>query len=234
MKQQIAAGILAVSMIGGVGTGVVAHTLGSDSSDDVPKTKPSATATTKKTEETKAPVTAGPGGSTGGGGPKTTPTPPTLPVVPLGSLRIIAGAVGPVQVGMSKQAAYGTGYFDADVPVPACDRVDDLVWKPDYSGALDVLTKDDGSIHSIGIRAAGPSTRSGLGVGSTYETVQAVIGEEPPVEAGYGQAALYVADGDGWIGFLFDTTVDAITEADPVTFIEVSRGAKPDLMRDGC
>jgi hypothetical protein len=232
MKQQIAAGILAISMAGGVSTGVVAHQLSSES-DNEPKAKPSATATTKKTDKPKSTKTAAPGSSTGGGGSKTS-EPPKLPLAPVGALRIVAGAVGPVQVGMSKQAAYATGYFDADVSVPACNRIDDLVWKSGYNDQLDIVTHDDGSVQAIGIRGGGPRTRSGLGVGSTYESVQGVLGDVPPEAAGYGQTGLFVSEGSGWIGFLFNTTPDAVAPTDTVTFVEVTSGAKPGLMRDGC
>lgn len=230
MKQQVAAGIVALSMVGGVGTGVAVHNVRSTPASEDVKTKPTTTATTKSTTK----PSAKPPASTGGG-TSTKPSGPTsLPVIPVGSLRITAGAVGPVSVGMTKLAAYGTGYFDADVSVPTCNRVDDLVWKAAYSGALDIQTHDDGTVSSIGVRAAGPRTRSGLGVGSTYDTVQAVLGNVDPVEAGYGQTGLFVSEGTGWIGFLFNTTPDAVTPTSPVTFIEVTRGAKPGLMRDGC
>lgn len=232
MKQQIAAGILAVSMVGGVGTAVVAHQLKPQSGAD-PKAKPSATATTKKTDKPESTKTAAPAPGTGGGGTKTS-EPPKVPLAPLSAMRIIPGAVGPVQVGMSKQAAYATGYFDADVSVPACNRIDDLVWKPDYSGQLDVLTNDDGSVRSIGVRGGAPRTRSGLGIGSTYESVLAVVGEVAPEQAGFGQTGVFVNEGAGWIGFLFNTTPDAIAPTDTVTFVEVTSGAKPNLVRDGC
>lgn len=228
MKQQIAAGILAFSMVGGVGTGLVARQLDSDS--DPKATEPSATATTTQTPKPE-PTTTAPSGSTGG---TKTSEPPSLPVVPVSSLRIVAGAVGPVQVGMSKKAAYATGYFDADVPVPGCDRVDDLVWKSGYKDQLDVLTNDDGSVQSIGIWGSAPRTRSGLGVGSTYESVIGVIGEVEPEDAGYGQTGVYVSEGDGWIGFLFNPAPGDISPTDTVSFIEVTSGAKPGLIRDGC
>jgi hypothetical protein len=233
MKQQIAAGILAVSMVGGVGTGVVAHQL-NDGSDPEPKAKPSATATTKKADKPTSNKTAAPAPGTGGGGGSKKSEAPRLPLAPVTALRIIPGAVGPVQVGMSKQAAYATGYFDADVSVPACNRVDDLVWRANYNDQLDVVTLDNGSVQAIGIRGAGPRTRSGLGVGSTYESVQGVLGDVPAEEAGYGQTGLFVSEGNGWIGFLFNAAPDAVQPTDPVTFIEVTRGAKPGLMRDGC
>ena len=234
MKQQIAAGILAISMVGGVGTGVVAHEL-KGNSDPEPRAKPSATATTKKADKPKSSgKTAAPAPGTGGGGGTKASEPAKLPLAPVGALRIIPGAVGPVQVGMSKQAAYGTGYFDADVSVPACNRTDDLVWRANYNDQLDVLTNDNGSVYSIGVRGGGPRTRSGLGVGSTYESVQGVLGDVAPEQAGYNQTGLFVSEGNGWIGFLFNATPDAVQPTDTVTFVEVTRGAKPGLMRDGC
>ncbi len=232
MKQQIAAGILALSMVGGVGTGVVAHQLKPESKEE-PKAKPSATATTKKADKPKSTKTANAPAGTGGGGTKTS-EPPRMPLAPVGSLRIIPGAVGPVQVGMSKAAAYATGYFDSDISVPACNRVDDLVWRQGYNDQLDVVTRDDGSVAAIGIRGGGPRTRSGLGVGSTYESVQGVLGDVAPEEAGYGQTGVFVSEGAGWIGFLFNAKPDAVAPTDTVTFVEVTSGAKPGLMRDGC
>ncbi|MEJ7635472.1 hypothetical protein [Aeromicrobium sp.] len=234
MKQQIAAGILAVSMAGGVGASAAVHQWRSGD-DQEPSSKPTATATATATKKPsvapKAPATAGSGTSKGGG---TKTAEPSLPAVPVGSLQITAGAVGPVQVGLGKQAAFGTGYFDTDVAAPGCEPVVDLVWRPAYRDTLDVFTNDDGSIRSIGIRQAGPRTRSGLGVGSTYESVQGVLGDVPPEVAGYGQTGLFVSEGNGWIGFLFNATPEAVQPTDPVTFIEVTRGAKPGLMRDGC
>ncbi|KAA1395351.1 hypothetical protein [Aeromicrobium ginsengisoli] len=231
MKQQIAAGILAISMVGGVGTGVVAHQLKPDPKAD-PRTTPSATATTKKTDKPKSTKTANP--PPGTGGRTKTSEPPKLPLAPVGALRIIPGAVGPVRVGMSKQDAYATGYFDADVSVPACNRTDDLAWKAGYSDQLDVHTNDDGSVSAIGIRGAGPRTRSGLGVGSTYESVQGVLGQVAPEAAGFDQTGLFVSEGAGWIGFLFNATPDAVAPTDTVTFVEVTSGERPGLTRSGC
>jgi hypothetical protein len=231
MKLQLAAGIVALSMIGGVGTGVAVHKIRTTPAADEVTTKPTVTATTTKATKNppaKAPV------STGGGTAPKPSTPTSLPVIPVGSMRITAGAVGPVSVGMTKLAAYATGYFNTDVEVPACNRVEDLAWKPAYANVLDVLTHDDGSVSSIGVRAAGPRTRSGLGVGSTYEAVQGVLGNVAPVAAGQGQTGLFISEGTGWIGFLFNAAPDAVAPTSPVTFIEVTRGAKPGLIRDGC
>jgi hypothetical protein len=224
MKQQVAAGILAVSMIGGIGTGVVAHQLRKDDPKDKPTASASTTATTPAPDktETVAPV-------------KTNTAPATPVLQPAASLRILPGQVGPVKVGMSKAEAYATGYLDKDVPSKNCDSVDRLVWKDAYKPYFDMFTLDDGEVSAIGIFKPGPRTRSGLQIGSTYASVKAVLGEDSsPMEAGYSQTGLMVNEGDSWIGFLFDGQPDTVAESAPVVFIEVTRGRLPDLLRDGC
>ena len=224
MKQQIAAGILAVSMVGGVGTGLVANAM---RGDDDPKDSPTASPTSSvTTEPTKTPTP-----------PAKTQTSPARPALqPASALKILPGQVGPVKVGMTKAQAYATGYFDKDVASTTCDNyVSRLLWKPAYKNNFDVFTLDDGEISAIGIFKPGPTTRSGLQIGSTYKAVKAVLGPESgPIVAGYDQTALMVNQGDNWIGFLFDVREDAVSDSSRVTFIEVTRGRMPDLMRDGC
>ena len=137
---------------------------------------------------------------------------------------------------MSKAEAYATGYFDKDVRSKTCDNfVDRLLWKPAYKDNFDVFTLDDGEVSAIGIFKAGPKTRSGLQIGSTYKAVKVVLGEEStPIEAGYSQTGLMVNEGSSWIGFLFNGQPDTISDSAKVVFIEVTRGRLPDLMRDGC
>ncbi|MDR7085806.1 hypothetical protein J2X11_000645 [Aeromicrobium panaciterrae] len=223
MKQQVAAAILAASMVGGVGTGVVAHQLNSDDPKASPTATPSTTATKPKPAKTKpAPV-------------KTTAAPLPAALLPLTSLKILAGQVGPVKVGMTKAQAFATGYLNQDVPRTACGTVDKLAWKDAYKATLDIYTLDDGEVSSIGVSNPGPSTLSGLQVGSTFKAVKDVLGpEHAPEEMGYGQTGMIINQGDSWIGFLFNAAPDAVTDATPVSFIEVTRGNPPGLMRDGC
>lgn len=227
MKQQIAAGMLAVSLIGGVGTGFMADQMRPDATKEKPNATPSATATTPATTPAPEKTTPAP--------PKQTIAKPVKPVLqPASSLTIFASSVGPVKLGMSKNDALATGYLVADVPVPSCG-IDQLQWKPDYKWALDIDTYDDGSVASMAVNQPGPRTRSGLQVGSTYVSVKSVLGEgAAPVVAGNDQTGLFVNEGDNWMGFLFDATPETVTDDTPVKLIEVRLGAKPNLVQGGC
>lgn len=228
MKQQVAAGIVALSMIGGVGTGVVAHAVGSDNSNDKPTASPSTPTATKTTTPAPKKKTAPlPPGKT-----VTTPAKPVLQ--PVSAFQIFPGSIGPIKVGMTKAQALATGYLEPGTFVASCGTPD-LQWKSDYSWALDVGTLDDGQIESVGVSKPGPRTRSGLQVGSTYASVKTVLGEGSVPEATeQGKTALYVNDGTSWIGFLFDAAPEAITDAAPVTYIQVRNGSKPNLTVGGC
>lgn len=147
------------------------------------------------------------------------------------------GAVGPITAGMSKDQALATGYFVADVAGPAegCLALP-LAWKDTHAETFDVHTLDNGEIVSIGVRRPGVATGDGIGVGSTYDEVAAQYPDESLVEAGYGQSGIRSLDREngGWIGFLFDAPPSDIERSDPVTFVEVTKGVEPSLMRDGC
>jgi hypothetical protein len=210
MNKQIAALVLAASVAGGIGAGVLANALATDD--------PAAAAPT--------PSSASPSNV---GGESGMPAPDVLDLAP--------GRVGPVKAGMSKAEALATGYFVADVKAPAegCPMMP-LRWKDEYVNGYDVQTQQDGSIASLGIRGQGIATADGLEVGSALETVQATYPDAKLVEAGYDQSAILVQDTatGGWIGFLFDHPVAEAVGSDRVSFIEITQGAKPSLMRDGC
>jgi hypothetical protein len=202
VNKQMAALVLAVSVVGGIGTGVVANAL--------------------TTDEPAAVKTSGPSTD--------------VPAV-AADFVIAPGAVGVVQAGMSKTDALATGLFDADVKAPVEGCADSpLVWKANYADYFDVQTLGNGEIASIGVRKQGPVTKDGLGVGSSVADVQASVEDGTPVEAGYGQSGLFDYDGQTgrWIGYLFDPAVDDLEDTDTVTFVEVTKGSQPGLMRDGC
>ncbi len=190
----------------------------SDSSDDEPGPTPSTTsASTSATTAT----------------PTTEPT-ASLPAV--AELTVAPGRIGPVRAGMTRDEALATGLFDEDVPVRGedCGRDTPLGWKPAYASSLDVLTTEDGTVVSLGVRGDQPRTADGLGVGSTLREVSGAYETAEMTEAGYGQTGVFVTDGDDWLGFLFDEDTEAVGPTSTVTMVEVTSGTRPTLTRDGC
>lgn len=150
------------------------------------------------------------------------------------------GRFGPVRVGMTRAEALATGLFDANVsagPGSPCGDAEPLAWKVPYAGLLDVVTDESGRIVSIGVLddpAVG--TDRDIRVGSSLREVQEAYGKEAsdPAEAGFNQSGVLVRDGENWIGFLFDVSVDLLDLAARVSFIEITLGAPPALIRSGC
>lgn len=147
------------------------------------------------------------------------------------------GSLGPATVGMSKDAAAATGLFKADAPAPVdgCPSPP-LIWKAPFNKDVDVITDGSDKVVAFGIFGKGPKTSAGIGVGSTLSELKAAYGDSltDPAEAGYGQSGAYVEKDGNWIGFLLNPAPASLTDGSDITFIEVSTGAKPDLMRDGC
>lgn len=158
----------------------------------------------------------------------------TAPPASSSELVVRPGSIGPVTVGITKDEAVASGLFDADVAgVEGCTF--ELQWKKQYEG-VDVLTLENGTIASMGVTAGGPKTSAGVGVGSTLAEVKAAYPDLSPVaEAGFDQAGAFHTVGDDHIGFLFgDATPKTITDASKVSFMEVTSGKLPELMRSGC
>lgn len=248
MKQSVVAGVAAAVVIAGVGTVYVVHETGSGSADatggDVSpspsagETPPSASATPSTSPSASATPTTEPTPSaslTNESQQQPAATPSASLLTAASELRIRTGGIGPVRAGMTKQQALATGYFDADVKNENCDGSNPLQWKRGYRRSFDVLTTGNGAITSIGVLGRGPTTLSGLQVGSTYAEVSRVLGAKVTKRANdYGQAGLLINDGDAWIGFSFDADASSVSGSDRVGFIEVSRGRQPGLLRDGC
>jgi hypothetical protein len=147
------------------------------------------------------------------------------------------GSLGPASIGMSKADALATGLFAEGNPAPVdgCPEPP-LLWKEPFKADVDVLTTEAGSIASLGVSGKGPKTKNGIGVGSTLTDLKSAYGDDlsGPSEAGYGQSGAYVEEGNAWIGFLLNEAPSAVKDTSAVTFIEVSKGERPGLMRDGC
>ena len=165
--------------------------------------------------------------------PTSSPTPETLYLSPDG--------FGPLQLGMTKQEALGTGLVDVDVfhPADVCDSYTaDMEFKPEWKDALDIYfdpTKN--AVVDIGSRDESVTTPEGIGVGSTYADVQAAYGDSlvGPEKTGYDQWGVFVRSGDNWLGFLLGEALARKPKpGDKVTMMEILLGKKPGLMRDGC
>lgn len=139
---------------------------------------------------------------------------------------------------MTQAEAAATGLFEVDVPPPeGCEGVRPLAWAEPYTGLVDVLSSADGTIISMGVLGDTTlATDTGIRVGSTHRDIVAAYGDRAtePAAAGFGQTGVYVQDGDAWIGFLFDVDPSLMDLAYTVTFMEVTRGEQPRLIRSGC
>lgn len=191
-----------------------------DKAADTPTAAPSTSAPTTPAPATPAPATT------------TTAPPASSPLV------VAPGRVGAAQVGMTKAQAVATGLFDANVSTgdDGCQAVIPLRWKKVYGSSIDVLLDGSKKIASMGITKGGPKTAKGIGVGSTFAQVRDAYADLTPIEeAGYDQSGDYVVTGDKlYLGFLYNETAQAATDSSKVTFMEVTKGEKPSLMRDGC
>jgi hypothetical protein len=162
----------------------------------------------------------------------TSATPPTVD-----QLVVAPGKISAAEVGMTQAQAAATGLFDSDVETgdDGCQAVVPLRWKKAYGTVVDVATDKSKTITSLGILGAGPKTAEGIGLGSTLAEVRSAYpGLSPVGDAGYDQSGAYVSSGTHWLGFLFNEKPKAAIDSSKVTFMEVTEGKKPALMRDGC
>lgn len=193
---------------------VLVLVLNRNGDDDTPEATPSTTATTAATTTAAEP---------------TTPAEDPFVVAP--------GRVGAAEVGMSTAQAAATGLFNTDVDhgPDDCRGVSPLEWKSSAGAGLDVFLTDSGNIASMGISKSSPKTAKGIGVGSTLAQVRSAYEDLTPVEeAGFDQSGNYVVEGDRYLGFLFNENASDTSDSSKVVFMEVTKGDKPELIRDGC
>lgn len=201
------------------------------------------TGTTGSGTPTSAPVTSSqtatpstPASSTPASSTPTPSTPsPSTGVPTAASLRVAPGRVGRAVVSMSEQQALATGYFvhvDPSSSSTCATTPSTLTWREPLSGVLRVGTTSGGAIASMTVRAAGPTTSRGLGVGSTLAQVSAVYETARLTEAGHHQTGVFVSDGRAWLGFLFDQNPADVARTDKVVLMQVTRSELPTLIAD--
>lgn len=145
------------------------------------------------------------------------------------------GAIGAVEGGQPVEQYVTSGVLVRNQRENVCDGPE-LSWASDQARGIDVLTNQSDTIVSMGVRSPALATTSeGIRVGFTYAEVKAAYPTaSEPEAAGYGQTGVFVREGDAWLGFLFDEAPDVLDDSSDVSFMEVTRGSQPSLMRDGC
>jgi len=148
-------------------------------------------------------------------------------------LAIGYGSLGPAKVGMTKREALDTGLFSRQKFDPAAKcKASALKWKKQFKN-VEVRTDTAGTIRSLRVVGPGPKTQYGIQVGSDLADVRGSYASalSGPTKIDPKTAVGFVRKDDAWIGFLFDD--DPEDEVlDPIIFIEVTKGSKPQLQRD--
>jgi hypothetical protein len=155
---------------------------------------------------------------------------------PLTLGNVVPGAFGPVRAGANIQQVVGAGYMERDPQREQACEGTFWKWKGQWSQGLDVIVGPNRQIVSLGMSRAGLETPEGISIGNSYAAVDNTYGDrlEGPVRMEYGQAGVFLRDGENWVGFGFDNEPGRLVDTSRVAFIEVSRGNRPGLLRDGC
>lgn len=155
---------------------------------------------------------------------------------PLTLGRVVPGAFEPVQVGANIKAAVDAGYMERD---PQREQICDGTywkWKGQVSQGLDVIVDQNQRIAALGMSRDGLETAEGITIGNSFGALVRTYGDrlQGPIRMDDGQAGAFVQDGDRWIGFGMDNQPGQLSDNSRIAFIEVTRGVRPGLLRDGC
>lgn len=158
-----------------------------------------------------------------------------------GDVRIAPGRFDTVRIGDSLESAAESGYFVLDLKTASCGTR--AIWptKP-WRKSIDVYQgfEDDtvGTVGTIGVRGDGISTKEGIGIGATVADLEAAYGDRliGPRQNDLFQWSYFIRTNRRWLGFLTDAYArDGQPTSDAaVTFIEITKGRRPSLYRDGC
>ncbi len=155
---------------------------------------------------------------------------------PLQLGRIVPGALQPVVVGANVQTAVNAGYLERDPKREQACEGTFWKWTGGLAQGLDVLVDQNRRISALGMSRPGLETAEGISVGNSFGALVQTYGDrlQGPVRMDYGQAGAFVQDGDAWIGFGMDNQPGQLADDSRIAFIEVTKGARPGLLRDGC
>ncbi len=158
-----------------------------------------------------------------------------------GDVIIAPGRFDTVRIGDSLESAAESGYFALDVKSGGCGTRDIWPTKP-WRKSIDVYQGYEeetvGTVGTIGVFGDGISTKRGIEIGSTLADLQAAYGDRllGPRPNDYGQWGYFVRAQRRWIGFSLDASErDGRPPATAeVAFMELTKGRRPGLLRDGC
>lgn len=158
-----------------------------------------------------------------------------------GDVRIAPGRFDTVRIGDSLESAAESGYFALDVKTRGCGTraiAPTKRWRTSidvYQGYGDATV---GTVGSIGVFGDGISTKEGIGIGASLADLQAAYGDRliGPRQNDLSQWAYFIRTNRRWLGFLTDASArDGRPTSDAaLTFIEITKGRRPGLYRDGC
>jgi hypothetical protein len=154
---------------------------------------------------------------------------------PLTLGNVVPGAFGPVKAGMGIQDAIATGFIEPDPNRGKACEGGFWKWKGDLASGLDIIVNDK-RVSSLGLSKDGLETADGISIGNSYAALKKTYGDrlQGPVRMDYGQAGSFLRDGDNWIGFGMDNEPGKLDDTSHIAFIEVAKGHRPGLLRDGC
>ena len=148
----------------------------------------------------------------------------------------VPGALEPVKAGMSIQDAIATGFIERDPKREEVCEGTHWKWKGQLSQGLDIIVGRDKKVVSLGMSRDGLETPEGISIGNSYGALKKTYGArlQGPERMDYGQAGAFLRDGSNWIGFGMDNEPGRLADTSRIAFIEVTRGNRPGLLRDGC
>lgn len=165
---------------------------------------------------------------------------PTAPLndegQPLQFGHVVPGAFEPIAVGSTIQAAIDAGFMERDPKREQSCEGTFWKWTGQLSEGLDVIVGADQRITALGMSKPGLETAEGISIGNTFAAVERTYAGrlEGPVRMEYGQAGVFLREGDNWLGIGFDNEAGQLADDSRVAFIEVTQGDRPGLLRDGC
>lgn len=238
MKSKLAITLVVLAILAGLGFGYFLWGRNATTPTTEPTTGPTSTPTATAAPSDDADQALVQRNRNERRGPSWSPADPTGADGELLTLgKIVPGGFEPVMAGMSIDEAMDTEFIEPDPQRAESCEGTFYKWTGQLSDGMDIIVNDaDKTVALLGMSKGGTETAEGISIGNSYGALKATYGDDlsEPDQMDYGQAGVFLQDGDGWIGFAFAESPTELTDDSRVNFIEVARGDRPGLLRDGC